>query len=742
MNNNTHSSPNNKRRIHRCISIIILSCLHLRLVSIAAAAAAAAATAYDQLFTRFDSAAYLAARRGRGGVDNEDGGTGSGSGYEGVLLLDSYEYQHPTKDDDDIQNNRHHHHNYDDPNKCTLYLAPSSIPNSGLGVYTTIPYSQGDAFFPEIGILFHDKHRQHIITEDGSRLSAQYPWQSSTLSLGAFDAHYAESFIPGLGMLVNSHSGLVNTRLSERWMVQRSMDGTDSFFREDSLTLEDVGRGAHATHNHVMFEAVSNIEAGEELFVSYGDEWFTVREETLGIVPGGDDFREADEMLRTFAETQNNNNNNLRHDQLLFGREKVEGNGDKNNAHDDDLDTYSAAYEELLREASEKSKRLRAALPDNVQGIPFALHHGTARFSAKDSIQSLEWLEENGACLDNIVSGVSSIPQAGRGAFATRSIKEGEQITTTPVITFDREELLLWETVERMDDGGMVMELIGEQLLFNYCYGHTNSSLLLFPYAPTVNFINHGSVEDSNAEIRWSTSPYHHSEWLDEPLDDVKRRMKTGLMLDIIATKKLYRGDEILLYYGKDWEDSWNRHILEWSTSLDSEDTIDPHLNITDRLGLPTASALNEIEKNPIVRTVEEQVDEPYPPFIMTLCRFVPPEECPAQSDVGDTCVSRWRNDYQEKHIYPCSILSRQFEYSSGMHWYTAQVEVTETEIHLVNYMQRHAILFSNRPYSKDQYARGIFRHFIGVPDGVLPMHWMDLNSTSECDDASEVITT
>ena len=723
-----------KRRIHHCISIIIiilllLLCLHLplQLVSWAATTTTTTTTHDELLFTHSDRDAYLAARRGRGGMDKDND--------EGRVLLDSYEHPYATIEYDDSQNNRYYDDDDDDPNKCTLYLAPSSIPNSGLGMYTTIPYIPGDKFFPEIGILFHDKHRQHIITdEDRPRLSAQYPWLASALSFGAFDAHSAESYIPGIGMLVNSHLGLINTRLSEPWMVQRSMDGTDTYFHTDSLTLEDVGRGAHTTHGHVMFEAVSSIEAGEELFISYGEEWFTTREATLGIVPGGADFREADEMLRTFAETHNITRNDP-----FFGHEKeVEGDGEKNTARDDnddddDLVKYSAAYEELLREASEKSQRLRAALPDNVQDIPFALHHGTARFSAKGSIQSLEWLEENGACLDNIVSGVSSIPQAGRGAFATRSIKEGEPITTTPVITFDREELLLWETVEKMDDGGMVMELFGKQLLFNYCYGHINSSLLLFPYAPTVNFINHGSVEDSNAEIRWSTSPYHHSEWLDEPLDDIKRRMKTGLMFDIIATRNLYRGDEILLYYGKDWEDSWNRHILQWSTFIDSEDTVEPrHNNITDRLGLPTASDLNEIEKHPIVRTVEEQVDEPYPPFIMTLCRFVPPEECPAQNDIGGTCVSRWRNDYEEKHIYPCSILSCQFESSSGMDWYTAQIEIAETGIHLVNYMQRHAILFSDRPYSKDQYAHGIFRHFIGVPDGLLPLHWMDLNSTSD----------
>ncbi|KAL3757800.1 hypothetical protein ACHAWU_009266 [Discostella pseudostelligera] len=693
-------------------SITIIICLHRHLGAQAIPTRTDAAAAV--LFTRFDRDAYLnlagdAARRRRGRDDDASVNYFRQTSPTKNFDDDQQQQQQQQEKDARINNSQtadqqnYDYDNYDDPDKCTVYLAPSSIPHSGLGMYTTIPYTPGTKFFPEIGIFFHDKHRQYLVNNDRPRLSAQYPWLSSALSFGAFDAAYGESYIPGIGMLTNSHLGLVNFRLSEPWMMQRSMDGTDSLFYSDSLTLDDVGRGAYTTHGHVMFEAVSHIEAGEEMFVSYGDEWFTSREEALGIVPGGDDFTEADELLRIFSETHLQNN-----DQLLGEDGVNEGEEQWDDDSDDTLANLTAEYEMVLRNASEKGKRLRAALPDNVQDVPAALELGTARFSAKDSIQSLEWLEENGACLDNIVSGVSSIPQAGRGAFATRSIKEGDQITTTPVLTFDREELLLWESVEKMDDGGLVMELLGQQLLVNYCYGHANSSLLFFPYAPTVNFINHGSIEESNAEIRWSRSPYHKAEWLHEPLEDVKSRMKTGLMFDIIATRDLSRGDEILLYYGKDWEEGWMQHISEWSPTMDSEHPVVvddddddnnatlPHLNLTDSLGHPTTSDLNVIEKTPIVRTVDEQADNPYPSYIMTICRFEPPEECVTQNMDG-ACISRWTHVYEEKDLYRCSILSR-------------------------------------RPYSKDHFAYGTFRQVIGLPDGLLPPHWMDLNSTLESD--------
>ena len=96
-------------------------------------------------------------------------------------------------------------------------------------------------------------------------------------------------------------------------------------------------------------------------------------------------------------------------------------------------------------------------------------------------MRTAEWLEENGACIDNIVAGVSAIPQAGMGAFAVRTIEKGSQITTTPVITLDREELYLWGDMEGTEEGGERRELMGDQLLLNYCYSHVNSSLLFFP---------------------------------------------------------------------------------------------------------------------------------------------------------------------------------------------------------------------------------------------------------------------
>ena len=117
----------------------------------------------------------------------------------------------------------------------------------------------------------------------------------------------------------------------------------------------------------------------------------------------------------------------------------------------------------------------------------------------------------------------------------------------------------------------------------------------------------------------------------------------------------------------------------------------------------------------------------------MTRCHYEPPEDCIAPLHSTDThCQGRWKFTFDVFHLHPCTILTR--ESIGGMDWYTAKVEVTEkdtteSKLHLVEYMQRSAIKFVDKPYSRDQYAHGVFRKEIGLPDGILPHQWMDINT-------------
>ena len=643
----------------------------------------------SSLFTRYDRKAYNIA-----------------AGYDFNSTLDDLRSKYGNFDKESIKrkyfmktdynfNDNDNSQLYD---QCTTYLAPSSIPNSGLGMYTTIPYFRGDSFLlPEIGIMLQDKDTHY--PQGSNNLLHQYPWGAGVITGGHQEVAEGSVMSPGMGMLANSHLGLKNIRLGDIWRLQVEEDGTDSKSVEgqSSSTLNDVGRGSYSYHSRLMFDADRYIQSGEEFFVNYGDDWFTARENLLGVIPSETNYQEADRMLQKL---------------------------------DDECDSH--AYEALLKDAAEKDKRLRAALPDNVEDVPDAKDLGTARFSARTSIRSVEWIEENGVCIDNIISGTSTIPQAGQGAFATRNLVAGTIITTTPVVTLEREQLQLWEEVDGGDVGvkhkkeDKVLEMVGQQLLMNYCYGHVNSSLLLFPYSPTVNFINHGSNEEANAEIRWSEYSYHKREWLDLSMEEMKKLMKTGLMLDIVATKDIPHGDEVLLNYGQSWEKSWIEHIGEWNSDENNDDADFFQKNLTDTLGV----RLNQRSySHAMILTVDEQKSQPYPSHLETVCRFKPSDET-CQQESNGYCKLRWTMTMNELHDHPCDVISRTSIDEDD--WYFVHLNITDKATnkvtqYQVEFLPRYAIRFLNRKYTKDQYARGVFREVIGLPDGLYPDHWMDL---------------
>ena len=57
-----------------------------------------------------------------------------------------------------------------------------------------------------------------------------------------------------------------------------------------------------------------------------------------------------------------------------------------------------------------------------------------------------EWIRENGQCLDNIRAGISTIHQAGRGAFAKYSIPAGGIVAPVPLLQiFDKSTMNIYE---------------------------------------------------------------------------------------------------------------------------------------------------------------------------------------------------------------------------------------------------------------------------------------------------------
>jgi hypothetical protein len=125
---------------------------------------------------------------------------------------------------------------------------------------------------------------------------------------------------------------------------------------------------------------------------------------------------------------------------------------------------------ELMVNATSLRPRFAASLPKDIEGLEVATEDGTAKLSVPNRVRSIEWLEKNGRCLDNIRPDRSTIPQAGRGAFATRRIRQGEIIAPMPVVHLRRQHMQVYDADDATDDDPEVW-YVGEQQLLNYCFG-------------------------------------------------------------------------------------------------------------------------------------------------------------------------------------------------------------------------------------------------------------------------------
>ncbi len=99
--------------------------------------------------------------------------------------------------------------------QCNLYMAPSSIPNSGYGVFTTraiktkesvLPY--GDV--PDIVVTDMDAHTGNIMGDYWTHVD--YLWRGDGLAV--FEGEHASANVLVLGCLLNYHTFLKNLHVS------------------------------------------------------------------------------------------------------------------------------------------------------------------------------------------------------------------------------------------------------------------------------------------------------------------------------------------------------------------------------------------------------------------------------------------------------------------------------------------------------------------------------------------------
>jgi hypothetical protein len=583
--------------------------------------------------------------------------------------------------------------------ECGLYIAQSTIPNAGMGIFTATakkpldPLGSGDVCIPAIDINYHNPQPVFNPFQD-------YYWKGSSMGMSR-ESHSndLEAFCPGLDCAINCNLALINTH--------------KSYPMYDSAGLHrsrDPGAGALTPYHNGTTYAARHIPAGGELFKFYGNEWFTSRPHLFdGNFPLLGDFTKAEYVLRNMTAL--------------------------NLTRDIQKDLYENVVVEIKKAFT---SRILGALPLTVEDAVIGAEQELAVLHQPAAVRPIEWLRQHGRCIDNIAPASSSIRQAGHGAVATRPLEQNQIITTSPLHHLPMRtfvEMYNYEWIKNAKNGKTMRRAIsesGQQILVNYCFGHHESSLLLCPYGNGVNYLNHNQTR-ANVGIRWPASAQsgfsmHNTTQVEQGfVDDLMSNLKPQLALDYVALRDIKAGEELFLDYGDRFEEAWQRHAAQYRpVTPNADDYVDGFL-------------MNFQKTNDPVRTEQEQESHPYPDHIQIRAHPMLHQQKPVtttpESEKG---TYTW---VVTEYGLPAKILERSVNETAQQpqHSYTIQIgivgqaaawnirnrdrEANVTWVDREN-VPRSALSFFDKPSSTDMHLPNAFRHAIGIPDDIFPKQW------------------
>jgi len=333
----------------------------------------------------------------------------------------------------------------------------------------------------------------------------------------------------------------------------------------------------------------------------------------------------------------------------------------------------------------------------------------------QDGIRTTEWLQEHGTCADNMKEGVSSIRQAGRGAFATRKLLKDSVVAPLPLVHVSDNKIFEMYDFEDLNTHKTQHVLNGYQLMLNYCFGNPKSTLLLCPYGPVAHLVNHNQTQ-ANVKLRWvdSAKGNHEPGLLQKPIEHFARDKTAKLAMELVATRDIQPEEEIFLDYGDEWEAAWQRHVQQWKPFQTFAEYTSSHQfnNSTEKL-----------------RTVFYQMYRPYPNNVELQCdlRFFRRIDFPLFQQEGLVVIKdRWYGNVWVN----CDVL--RYREVNGTLRYTAvgyapadgdrpatQEKLTDAPI--------EAFRFIDNAYTTDMFLPNAFRRSPMIPDDIFPEYWMNL---------------
>lgn len=562
---------------------------------------------------------------------------------------------------------------------CGVYWAPSTIPNSGMGLFAAQNISYGhvlqkDIVIPIVDLVLHNKYAERFLFED-------YWWSGKALGTFQEGVHDAPGAAMGFGAASNAYLPLTNV--------------AELFPFHDNSGLHrayNPGAGASSTYHGRRAVAQANITSGQELFVDYGSGYFRHRPH-LNRVPMREDHDTAQKFLEAY------------------------------HAFEDDVGFFVAQeiWDTFVVE-SPFSSRVFGAL-DGIQ--PALLRDQTLTENRRENSRvDEEYLLTRGVCADNLVADNSTIPEAGKGAFARRFIPKGSVVAPFPLLHVPYRNIL---DMFELDDYSRILHDQTEvkvrfkdgpsrqQLFLNYCMGHSESTLLLCPYGPIVSYINHNKTR-ANVRLQWAKPHRSHqnNELLNKTVEELKEVKYAQLAFELVALEDLQPKTEIFLDYGDEWEEAWIQHTKLW------------RMQAKDKRYVSALVMNQNLEKH--LKTEFEALESPYPDNVELKCFpfFMNRKSWEAAWKEGtlDDRISR----LPYKNLYDCDILSYRTE--GGERLYSTvffSKEFPKTEPKMRRDLPKQAFKFIEKPYTADWALKSAFRHAMGVPDELFPETWRNL---------------
>lgn len=383
------------------------------------------------------------------------------------------------------------------------------------------------------------------------------------------------------------------------------------------------------------------------------------------------------------------------------------------------LEIYNFLINDVMSAAagSKKGKLVSNLLPDNPDELyKVKQAGGSLTFSSPQVQRNLEWLQKEGFCVDNLVVNASTIPNAGRGAFARRALEKGGTIAPVPLVHLPEKALVVMHELDEDKTHRTSTEAVDQQLLLNYCLGHAESSMLFYPAGGVVPFINHGSGKQANAKLVWSKRSEHESHWFDKNPQDLAEEeyVFMGILMELVATRNIKEGEEILIDYGKEWQAAWDAHVKEWDAKVASGE-------IKSEWPLRALDMNQEYRgTNKPYKTLAELEKDPYPENVTTYCFL----NAALYENEDEDAPKPWMEPakgtiFNTDYLYPCNMTHRTEMLKDGSYNYTV---VTGKTINLkISDVPQKAVTFLDKPETSDQFFRGAFRHAIGIPDDIFP---------------------